>query len=123
MGRQANHQIQNGIIIVNLGTSIRLLRVRQDLTLAALAEKADLSVSYLSLVEAGKREPSLEALREIAKALGVPTFALMALAMPLEDLRAIPGAANSKLLEALMLLLEEGGGFASCLSPQADSES
>jgi transcriptional regulator with XRE-family HTH domain len=88
-----------------------------------LAQKAGLSVSYLSLLESGKREPSLQAMRDIAQALGIPLFALLALAMPLEDLKAIPGSANSKLLEALMLLLEEGGGFAPCLSPQPDSES
>ena len=40
--------------------------------MAALAERCDLSVNYITSIEAGKRDVSLSTAVAIAKALGVP---------------------------------------------------
>ena len=54
-----------------LGAEIRAMRRALNMTLSDLAEAAALSVSFLSLVERGRKQPSLEALQRISKALGV----------------------------------------------------
>lgn len=92
------------------------------MTLAVLANKTGLSVSYLSLVESGKRDPSLQTLRGVASAFDVPLVALLALAMSPKDVEAIPGSAKSKLFEALMLLVEEIGEPTPELPPLPDPE-
>ena len=57
-----------------LGNGIRTERQRQGLTLAQLAERAELSASALSQIERGVTDPSIGSLRRIATALGVPFF-------------------------------------------------
>jgi transcriptional regulator with XRE-family HTH domain len=53
-----------------LGQAIRTLRTANALTQKALAEKVNVSPTYLSHVEAGRREPSVTLLRSLARALG-----------------------------------------------------
>lgn len=57
-----------------LGSGIRAERLRQNLTLAQLAERAGLSASALSQIERGVTDPSIGSLRRIAAALEVPFF-------------------------------------------------
>jgi transcriptional regulator with XRE-family HTH domain len=52
-----------------LGSKLRSLRKVKGLTLKQLAEKVECPVSYLSMVENGKVEPSLSRLKEITDAL------------------------------------------------------
>jgi transcriptional regulator with XRE-family HTH domain len=54
------------------GAMIRRMRKSQNLTLANLAEKAHVSLSFLSQVERGMINPSINSLRRIALALGTP---------------------------------------------------
>ena len=54
-----------------LGQNIRAARDAANLTQEELAEKADLSVVFLSLLENGWRTASIEALLAIAKATKV----------------------------------------------------
>jgi transcriptional regulator with XRE-family HTH domain len=58
----------------HLGDGIRAERLKQELTLAQLAERTGLSTSALSQVERGLTEPSISSLRRIATALGQPVF-------------------------------------------------
>lgn len=55
-----------------LGRAIKMSRVGADLTQGELAEKAGISVSYLSLLERGKRDPSVSTVCKIAEALEIP---------------------------------------------------
>ena len=57
-----------------LGVGIRAERLRQGLTLAQVAEQAELSPSALSQIERGVTDPSIGSLRRIASALRVPFF-------------------------------------------------
>lgn len=59
-----------------LGLRVKALRAEYGLTQEDLAERADLDRSYVAGVEAGRRNPSLDAICKIAKGLGVPTGAL-----------------------------------------------
>ena len=66
---------------MHIGLAIRIVRQTNRVKLRELAELAELSVPYLSLIEGGKREPSLGSLRRIAEALNVPADVLVVLGM------------------------------------------
>ena len=53
------------------GNRVRLLRGDRGLTQEQLAERAGISVDFLSLIERGKNSPSFENLDQLAEALGV----------------------------------------------------
>ena len=57
---------------------LKTLRASKDMSLRDLAEKADVPPGYLSELEAGKKtNPSLDVLRRLARALGVPVGGLL----------------------------------------------
>ena len=56
---------------------IQKYRIARRLTQENLAEKVDLSVSYISEIENGKKRPSLKTLEKIAAALEVSLVSLM----------------------------------------------
>ena len=61
-----------------LGTVLRQLREDRKLTQEDLAKRAKITRSHLSLLEAGHRKnPSLDVLKRLARALGVPVGELL----------------------------------------------
>jgi XRE family transcriptional regulator, master regulator for biofilm formation len=61
-----------------IGTMLRRLRRITGLNQEELARKARVSQPYLSQLEAGTyKNPSIEILQRLAKALGVPVTALL----------------------------------------------
>lgn len=62
-----------------------------------LAERAGLSVSYLSLIEKGKRTPNLEVLEAIAAGLDLPLNLLIFLASDKTELAGVDEAIVEKL--------------------------
>lgn len=62
---------------MNLGHAIQLARSKRKLSQAALAERADISVSYLSLLERGRRDPPLSTIQRLAAALVMPVEILL----------------------------------------------
>jgi transcriptional regulator with XRE-family HTH domain len=62
------HSAKHRLIV---GSNIRACRTDADLTLEQLAEKADLSWPYLSEIERGRENISLDKLVKIAQALDV----------------------------------------------------
>jgi transcriptional regulator with XRE-family HTH domain len=61
----------------SLGPMIRRSRKRQELTLQQLADRADLSVSYISQIERNLLTPTVASLKRIAGALDMPAGQLM----------------------------------------------
>ena len=59
------------------GKRLRDLREAAGKSQGELADRADLSRTYLNQLEAGKRDPSLSTLRRLARALGVKLEALI----------------------------------------------
>lgn len=51
----------------NLGTKIKILRIKAKIDQEELADRAGISVNYLSQIESNKKVPSLKCLFEIAK--------------------------------------------------------
>ena len=72
---------------MNLGQAIRAARLERDLSQSALAEKTGISNSYLSQIEAGKQDPSLETLQQLSAALDVPPYVLLLKAIHETDVR------------------------------------
>jgi len=62
---------------VDLGRTARRLREGQNLTLADVAGRADISSAMLSRLETGRVSPSLETIVALSQALGVTASALM----------------------------------------------
>jgi transcriptional regulator with XRE-family HTH domain len=67
---QTNHQEELDL----LGERIRERRKELGLSLEELAERTNLTASFLSLVERNINNPSLDSLYRIAESLGVPPF-------------------------------------------------
>ena len=63
--------------MVKLGERLRTMRKAHQLTLKALSERAALSVPYLSGVERGVVNPSIETLQKIAQAYGIKVADLL----------------------------------------------
>lgn len=66
--------------------AIRICRAAFGLKQSELARCLKIGPSHLSLIESGKRQPSLETIEEIAHALHIPKHLLMLLASEPEDL-------------------------------------
>ena len=54
-----------------VGKNIRFVRKKAELTLEKLAEKAEMDWTYLSQIERGRENISVDKLARIAKALGI----------------------------------------------------
>lgn len=95
---------------MNYGKAIKIVRTAHGLTQAELAERLSIGPSHLSLIEAGRRQPSLRVLDEISVALGVPPHLLMLLSSGPEDFEAHtdPGQIAELARSLLGLLMESG---------------
>ena len=56
---------------------LKQARTSKKLTQTALAAKAGIGVSYVSMLERGQRSPPLDTLEALAKALGVQPTSLL----------------------------------------------
>ena len=55
----------------DFGKRLKMLRIERDLTLREIAERADLSTSFISQIETGGTQPSIPSLKRIVGALGI----------------------------------------------------
>ena len=90
---------------MDIGRAIRFCRQQKGLTQPQLAERATLSASYLSVLETGKRDPSLSSLQRIARGLGVPLSVLLFVAADPSDVETLTPEMHEKLAAATMKLL------------------
>jgi transcriptional regulator with XRE-family HTH domain len=74
---------------MNIGSALKICRAAKSLSLREVAAQSQLSVSYLSLIEAGKRDPSMKIVQAIAQAMQVPTPIVMFLAADANELVGI----------------------------------
>jgi len=58
--------------VENIGKSIKFVRIAADLKQGDMADKLGVSQNYLSLIENGKKEPSLSFLRKVSEIFDVP---------------------------------------------------
>jgi transcriptional regulator with XRE-family HTH domain len=80
-------------LTARLGRAMQVLRTELGLSRRELAERAELSYSYLSEIETGKKETSSKTLFRLADVLGVTPSELMVAAE--ERVHALPPAAEA----------------------------
>jgi transcriptional regulator with XRE-family HTH domain len=77
-------------IKATFGKNVKFLRFRKEYSQAGLAEKADISIIFLSNIERGVKFPKPEVMSRIAKALEVDVFELFkADLLPVDDKEAM----------------------------------
>jgi len=90
---------------MNVGQAIRLCRTQRGASQSAIASRANCSVSYLSMLENNKRDPTLSTVAKIAKALHVPVGLLFVLAADQKELGAIDGRVTDQLMHSALASL------------------
>ena len=90
---------------MNLGRSIKMCRTNQGLSQEDLATRIGMSVSNISLIEQGKRDPAFSTIEEVASALGVTLSLLTFLAAEPGELRGVPEDVRDKLAGVAYKLL------------------
>ncbi|MEZ5465728.1 MAG: helix-turn-helix transcriptional regulator [Lysobacteraceae bacterium] len=86
---------------MNVGRAIRLCRTKRGASQGAVARRASCSVSYLSMLENNKRDPTLSTLTRVAQALQIPVGLLFFLASEQEDLGPIDEKTAGKLMQCI----------------------
>lgn len=95
---------------MHYGKAIKIVRAAHGLKQRELAERLSIGPSQLSLIEAGKRQPSVGVLDEIALALQVPPHLLTVLASEPSDIdKRIDPKQMSDLAKSLLELLVASG--------------
>lgn len=85
--------------------AFRIIRAAFGLRQSELAERMPVTASQLSLIEAGKRQPSLRVVDGLANAVGVQSALISLLASSPEDVESQPDEDISALSRALLRLL------------------
>ena len=85
-----------------LGLKLNQFRKQQDLSLAELAGRAGMAISYLSEIEKGKKYPKPEKILSLAKALGVSFDDLVSLHLG-DKLHPLSGVLKSGILQEMPL--------------------
>jgi transcriptional regulator with XRE-family HTH domain len=67
------------------GRNVKYFRFHRQLSQAALAEKANISVTFLSNIERGKMFPKVETLSRLTKSLDIEVFELFRTDLVTED--------------------------------------
>lgn len=92
---------------MNIGSAIQLARAKRKLTQPQLAQRAGISVSYLSLLERSRRDPPLSTLQKISAALYMPLEILFFLGAEDGELAGINRELAGQLAITAMELLNE----------------
>ena len=66
---------------MSIGSTLKLLRTASNLKQSSLAKDLDITANYLSLIENGRKEPSLTFLKRFAKKMDTPLGYLIWLAL------------------------------------------
>lgn len=96
---------------MNVGQAIRLCRTQRGASQTDVAQRACCSVSYLSMLENNKRDPTLSTLTRIAQALHVPIGVLLFLATERDDLGPVDQALVGALAQSALGSLSKDIGM------------
>lgn len=92
---------------MNYGRAIRICRAAFGMKQTELAARLKIGPSQLSLIEAGKRQPSHEAIEDLCRALGIPRSLLSILAYDTEELEREDDQFVEQLASKLLSLFAE----------------
>lgn len=91
---------------MNVGRAIRLCRNHRGASQSAVAIRANCSVSYLSMLENNRRDPTLSTIIKIAEALHVPVGLLFVLAADPNEMGGIDEHITNQLTQFALRSLE-----------------
>ncbi|MCL2191278.1 MAG: helix-turn-helix domain-containing protein [Treponema sp.] len=89
-----------------LGKNIKFLRLRRQYSQADLAEKADISIIYLSNIERGLKFPKPAILSQIAEGLGVNVYELFKTDIVPDDNRELVSRLSEDVTQKVTQALE-----------------
>ena len=92
---------------MDYGRALRTCRAMRGWEQERVAKQAGLSKSYISLIESGRRTPSVFAIRKLARSLMVPEALLHLLASDLSSVPLAEGRTYDQLARSLLALLAE----------------
>jgi len=87
-----------------LGTALRKIRRERDYTQEGFAKLLGISRSFLSEIETGRKNPSVQQLQDISMELQIPVAVLYLKAMGLDD---IPHANRDEIMKSIRPLIAE----------------
>jgi transcriptional regulator with XRE-family HTH domain len=100
---------------MNIGKAIKLCRVQKGMRQSELAESAEISVAYLSLIENDKRDPNFSVLQAISRSLDVPLSILVFLATDNSELKEMSPELFEKLSVTALDLVKASANETSLL--------
>jgi transcriptional regulator with XRE-family HTH domain len=89
------------------GKNVKYFRFQRQLSQAALAEKADISVTFLSNIERGKMFPKVETLSRLTESLEVEIFELFRVDPANKDNREIFNQFSDDIINKVILAMED----------------
>lgn len=94
---------------MDFGRALRISRVAAGLRQDQLAKLAGIHASHVSLIEKGKRRPSVTTVEKLAHALGIPAHLFALLAAESDDLRTASCKELKRAAESLAQYLIKSG--------------
>lgn len=95
---------------MTIGSNIKKFRKERGLTQIQLAQKANISRSYLADVEGDRYNPSIDTLESISNALNVPVSSILG-EQEMLDIELSAAELNNQILTVLRLLVNDEGYF------------
>lgn len=93
---------------MNISKALKFCRNQRGLSKTELAKKADISISYLTLLEQGKRDPNFSVVDKLCGALNIPMSIFIFLATDKNEIKDIkPELANELAFIAMQLINNE----------------
>jgi transcriptional regulator with XRE-family HTH domain len=122
-------QITSTVPLVDVGQRLRDIRNEHGLSIRALAEKSQLNVNTLSMIENGKTSPSVATLQQLAFALEIPIAAFFENGTPKNKIAYLKASQRYQAAFAHGTLEDLGAGMVSrgaepflvVLEPHAES--
>jgi len=90
---------------MNYGKALKIARAIVGIQQKELARRADIDPSHVSLIEMGKRNPSVQLVEKLSKALQVPPYLLTLLAAEDDDLKITDTVELKRISELLARFL------------------
>ncbi len=90
---------------MNYAKAFRIVRAAFGLRQSVLSDRLNISANQLSLIEAGKRQPSLRVINSLSAVVGIPSALVTLLASSPEDVESHPDQDVSDLAKVLLRLL------------------
>jgi transcriptional regulator with XRE-family HTH domain len=91
---------------MNLGKALKICRAAKNMSLEDVSSRTQISVSYLSRLENGRREAPFELVAKLASALDLPLALLVFLASEPNELKGIDKATAERFADLALELLK-----------------